>query len=69
MGSGDFARIRLGVGQPESAENLTDYVLKRFPAEACPSVERMVTAASAAVCRLLGDGVAAAMNEYNGRHD
>ena len=69
LGSDDFVRIRLGVGPEDRPENLVEYVLKRFPASAMPAVDGMVALAGEAVCRVLDDGVATAMNEYNGRRD
>jgi PTH1 family peptidyl-tRNA hydrolase len=63
LGSQDFARVRVGIGR---AGDAVDYVLDR-PTEAEATVLReAVERAADAVETVLRDGVAAAMNRFNG---
>lgn len=66
--SDEFIRIRMGVGAPENEHvDLADYVLGRFSREEAEilaaSAERVVSA----VETIIADGVACAMNKFNGK--
>jgi len=68
----DFTRVRIGVrevGLPfeELPVDLADYVLAEFEETAGPTVAAAVTTAADAVECLLLEGVASAMNRFNGR--
>ena len=67
LGSDQFPRIRLGVGQkPHPDYDMADWVLGRFQGEDKKAVEEAVKrAADAAEC-LIREGVDKAMNQYNG---
>jgi peptidyl-tRNA hydrolase, PTH1 family len=77
LGSRDFARIRVGVGKPPGGppggastygdKRVASYVLSDFPGALANDVRDVVHAAADAVEITLKDGVAAAMNEFNGR--
>jgi PTH1 family peptidyl-tRNA hydrolase len=58
LGSGDFARLRVGVGRPDSTdpEIVSAYVLGRF-AEGRDEVERLVAAAADEAERLLAQPI------------
>ena len=65
VGTQEFLRIRVGVGQKPQGWELADYVLSRFSKEERQAVEEaMEHAAEAAVLMLHGE-VDAAMNRYN----
>ncbi len=65
MGSTDFARVRIGIG--EAVGNPADYVLTRFAEPERPVMERAAaTAADAAEC-WLEHGPQVAMNRFNRR--
>ena len=68
----DFVRVRIGVrevGRPleDLPADLAEYVLAEFPPAEAPVVAAAVTLAADAVECLLTEGVASAMNRFNGR--
>ena len=67
LGTDQFPRIRLGVGQkPHPDYDMADWVLGKFQGEDKKAVEEAVKkAADAAEC-LIREGVDKAMNKYNG---
>ena len=65
LGSDGFLRLRIGIGRPPSDEAV-DYVLSRFSREEQAVVDRILGAASAMVRCVLEEGIAEAMNRYNG---
>lgn len=72
LGHGDFLRVRIGVGRPETESGgpgegkVAGHVLSDFPAEMDREVAALVDRASDAVEAILTRGIRAAMNEYNG---
>ncbi len=66
LGSGDFARIRVGVGgKPNADFALMDYVLGHFAGDDKKVMEEAVSRAAEAVACMVTDGVDLAMNRYN----
>lgn len=66
LGSGDFARIRVGVGgKPDPGYDLADYVLGHFAGEEKKVMEEAVAKAAEAVICMVTDGVDLAMNRFN----
>ena len=65
LGSGDFPRVRLGVGAKPPQMDLADYVLGHFPAQELPAVRESVKTAADAAELWLAEGTEAAMNRYN----
>jgi peptidyl-tRNA hydrolase, PTH1 family len=64
-----FARLRIGVGKPPSADRGADHVLRRVPAAERKILDVAVErAADAAEC-ILTEGVEVAMTRYNGITD
>ena len=66
IGTQQFIRIRIGIGQKPPGWDLADYVLSRFSPEDRKRVDEAEAAAAEAVIMILRDGVDAAMNAYNG---
>jgi PTH1 family peptidyl-tRNA hydrolase len=65
LGTGEFARLRIGVGRGEARRDLADHVLARFdPAERSLVSETIATAADA-VERFVEDGIEVVMNRFN----
>jgi PTH1 family peptidyl-tRNA hydrolase len=62
----DFARIRVGVGRPGPGRDPSGHLLSRVPADERKRFEAIVETAADALDVLLGQGVAEAMNRYNG---
>jgi len=66
LGTESFPRLRFGVGLPERRGELATYVLKEFPPEEIPVVEKGLHAACEAVETLVLEGIDSAMNKFNG---
>jgi PTH1 family peptidyl-tRNA hydrolase len=67
LGGADFPRIRLGVrGVHRDERELDQYVLEPFDDDELPVAEGLVALGAAAVAAILDDGLAAAMNRFNG---
>src|SRR5919108_5470270 len=67
LGTGEFARLRVGVGRPERGDPrpVADFVLSPFPAEV--DVETLVRRAADAVETIALAGVEEAQNRFNER--
>jgi len=67
LGHGDFVRVRFGVGRPIADGDVSNHVLSRFASAERQALDGLLDQAVAAVEAILARGVAAAMNEFNGR--
>jgi PTH1 family peptidyl-tRNA hydrolase len=67
LGTEDFPRLRLGVGEPPDGIDRVDYVLDRFRDDEIPSVEKMIDDAVRAVDTTLREGVDKTMSIVNRR--
>ena len=73
IGSGDFPRLRIGIGRPRTPEGepithplvVAKYVLGEPEPEEQEALEAAVERAAEAVASVLREGLAAAMNRYN----
>lgn len=65
LGTEEFARIRVGVGEKPEAMDLADYVLARFPKGQKELMETACEEAAKAAITLVTDGADAAMNQFN----
>ena len=68
LGTQEFPRIRIGVGEKPRGMDLADYVLGRFPKEQQAVMEEAYRDAADAVCMMIEEGADAAMNHYNRKH-
>jgi len=66
LGTGDYYRVRVGVGRPPGRRPTADYVLADFSAAERRELEGHVDRAADAVECLLAEGLAKAQNLYNG---
>ncbi|MBR6366403.1 MAG: aminoacyl-tRNA hydrolase [Lachnospiraceae bacterium] len=66
LGTQEFVRVRVGVGEKPPRMDLADYVLSRYKAEEMPLVREGVVAAADAIELILEQGAPAAMNRFNG---
>ena len=64
LGSGSFARLRIGIGKKGS---LKDHVLKAFDKGEIKKAEEAEERAAEAVLSWLKDGIEKAMNRYNAK--
>jgi peptidyl-tRNA hydrolase, PTH1 family len=65
VGTNEFPRVRIGIGRPADMDAV-DHVLSGFPPEERPLIEDAIVRAVQAVEDALHDGLATAMNKYNG---
>ncbi len=65
LDSGDFYRVRLGVGRPPGRQDPADFLLSNFPAAARESVAVEVNRAADAVESLVTDGLERTQNIFN----
>ena len=63
----EFMRVRIGVGKPPSKDRGADHVLSRLSKRDREAMDVTIEEAADAVELIVRDGVAAAMNRYNGR--
>jgi PTH1 family peptidyl-tRNA hydrolase len=66
LGSGDFARLRIGIGRQPGAREITDYVLSRFYPEETELLKKVLARAAEQVECWLTEGIQKAMSRYNG---
>jgi PTH1 family peptidyl-tRNA hydrolase len=64
LGTGEYARLRVGIDSPGEAD-AADYVLSRFRPSEKPVIQEAVRNAGEAVVYWVGHGVEATMNKYN----
>lgn len=67
LGAKNFPRLRIGIGQKKTGQDLSDHVLSTFTPEERPEVEQAVRQAADAVLCCVAEGVAKAMNRFNKR--
>lgn len=65
LGTDDFPRLRLGVGEPPPGMDMADYVLSRFRPAERTEISEAVSRAASAVETWVKDGIEAAMNRWN----
>lgn len=65
LGTQEFPRIRIGVGEKPSGWDLADYVLEHFHSEEIPVIRETCKRAAQAVEVVIKQGLAKAMNQYN----
>ncbi len=65
LGSEDFARLRIGVGQPPPGADQIGYLLSEMAPDHRRQVERTVDRAADAVACMLAEGITEAMNRFN----
>lgn len=66
LGSDEYVRVRVGVGRPKASGEMVDHVLSKFAPDEKQTVADMVVKAADAVEVLMSDGLAKAMNNFNG---
>jgi len=66
LGTGDFHRVRFGIGRPPGRQPAADYVLAPIPAALRTDIELEASRAADAVETLITSGLEAAQNRFNG---
>ena len=67
LGDPGFARVRIGIGRPAPGRASADYVLSDFSRAETAALPEIVGRAADAVEVIVGQGLAAAMNRFNGK--
>ncbi|MRS12321.1 MAG: aminoacyl-tRNA hydrolase [Actinobacteria bacterium] len=65
LGTGDFLRVRIGIGRPPGRQDSADFVLEPMSRRVAERLEAQVPHAAQAVLHVLEHGVDSAMQEYN----
>jgi peptidyl-tRNA hydrolase, PTH1 family len=65
LGTGDFLRVRFGIGRPPGRQAPADFVLTAFPSSAREEVALEVGRTADAVEMLITKGLEAAQNDFN----
>ena len=65
FGSGDFPRLRIGVGGVETAARLAEHVLSGFDDDEQQTLSAVLDRSAEAALAWASDGITAAMNRYN----
>lgn len=65
LGSGEFHRVRVGVGRPLSGESPADYVLSRFSSQQISAVSLLSARSADVVVSLTIRGLAQTQADYN----
>jgi PTH1 family peptidyl-tRNA hydrolase len=66
LGTPEYNRVRVGIGRPPGRQDPADYVLREFGAAERAELPYEIERAADAVETLLGKGLEAAQNEFNG---
>jgi PTH1 family peptidyl-tRNA hydrolase len=66
LGTGEFVRVKIGIGRPPRGRDSADYVLEPVSRDEMDVINPCVNRAVEALEVLLDRGVGAAMNEFNG---
>jgi PTH1 family peptidyl-tRNA hydrolase len=65
LGSGEFIRVRVGIGRPPGRQDPADFVLRDFSVAQRKELGVTMERAADAVETLVGEGLAAAQNAFN----
>jgi peptidyl-tRNA hydrolase, PTH1 family len=65
LGSGEFYRVRVGIGRPPGRQDPADWVLRDFSPAERKELGLTIERAADAVEALIADGLASAQNSYN----
>ena len=65
LGTQEFNRVRIGVGEKPKGWDLADYVLGRFPADEEPVIREALQNTVEACCVIMNEDIRAAMNRFN----
>ena len=67
LGSMDFPRVKIGVGEKPKGYDLADYVLGHFPAEERSIMDEAAKTAAEAIRMIITENADAAMNHFNSK--
>lgn len=67
LGTGDFCRVRMGIGRPPAKEDVERYVLEPFAPEERDRLSMLLETGAEAIGEIVSSGIQAAMGKYNGK--
>ncbi len=67
LGTKEFPRVKVGIGEKPRGMDLADYVLSHFSKGEKEAMEEAYKEAAAAVAVMVGQGMDEAMNRFNGK--
>lgn len=67
LGTQEFPRVKVGIGEKPKGMELVDYVLSHFSSEERKQMQGAFCEAAEAVSVMIGRGLEEAMNRFNGR--
>lgn len=67
LGTQEFPRVKVGIGEKPRGMDLADYVLSHFSKGEKEAMEEAYKEAAAAVAVMVGQGMDEAMNRFNGK--
>ena len=67
LGTGQFPRLRIGIGRPPAGVDPAEFVLERFTPDERPVIDAAIDRAAEAALAVATDGLPGAMNRYNVR--
>lgn len=65
IGTGDFYRVRMGIGRPPASQDPADYVLRNFGSGEKAELAIMFDRTEKLIEMLISDGLAATQNEFH----
>lgn len=65
LGTGDFFRVRVGIGRPPGRQDPADYVLRPFGTTERRELDEFLARSADAVEALVTDGLAVVQNQFN----
>lgn len=65
LGTGEFYRVRIGIGRPSSSASPADFVLRPFTKDERPAIDTAVARAADAVGSLISRGLSITQSHYN----
>jgi PTH1 family peptidyl-tRNA hydrolase len=68
LGSGDFMRVRLGIGKPADKSRIEDYVLDPFGKEEISVLPEIIQSAADAATEIVLSDIQTAMIKYHKKH-
>jgi len=66
IGTGDFYRVRVGIGRPAGRQEPAEYVLKMFATTERKELPEVIQRAADAASSLISDGLETTQNRFNG---
>lgn len=65
LGTQEFPRVRIGIGNPTYKNDLLNYILTKIPDEDYKILDTAIQKAADAILEILQNGIDTAMNKYN----